>query len=70
MQEVMVARNLYNLFESLSPTTQHHFLQQLFQEQREQLADLAFALACQQTKEEADFLSPEEAQVFLENLPT
>jgi hypothetical protein len=68
MQEVLVANNLYHLFESLSLETQSHFLQRLFQERREQLADLAFAVACQQAKEEADFLSPEEAEEFLGSL--
>ncbi len=69
MQAVMVAKNLYGLFESLLPETQHHFLQQLCREKGEELADLAFAVACQQTHNEVDFLSPEEAERFMESLP-
>jgi len=72
MQAVIVAKNLYGLFESLSPETQHHFLQQRCQEKGEELADLAFLtflVACQPTHNEADFLSPEEAERFMESLP-
>jgi len=64
-----IAHSLYALYETLPTDTQLAFLQELLQKQREKLDDVAFHLACQQTRDENEFLSDEEAQAFIENLP-
>ena len=63
------AHSLYALYETLPIDTQQAFLQELLQNQQERLEDLAFCLACQQAKEENDFLSDGESRAFLEKLP-
>jgi hypothetical protein len=68
-QDLIIAQNLYNLFESLPQETQHLFLQRLFQEKPTELAEFTFYLDCQEAKTEADFLSDEEAKIFIEHLP-
>ncbi len=56
------------LYETLPTDTQQAILQELLQKQQEKLEDVAFCIACQQAKDENDFLSDEESQAFIENL--
>jgi hypothetical protein len=62
------AHSLYLLYETLSAETQEQFLLEIFQHQADKLESLVLYLACKETKEENDFLTEEEAQVFIKTL--
>ena len=64
------AHSLYVLYETLPTDTQQAFLQELLQKQQERLENAAIFLACQQAKEENDFLSDEDSQAFLDSSST
>lgn len=68
-QNVIVAKNLYTLFESLPQEIQQLFLKRLFQEKGDELSEFIFYLICREAKEKGDFLSEEEARFFIEGLP-
>ena len=68
-QDAIVAKNLYTLFESLPQEIQQLFLKKLFPEKGTELSEFIFYLACREVKENADFLSEEEAKIFIEGLP-
>jgi len=68
-EKVNIAYNLYSFYESLPDDIQQTFLQQLFRKQREKLENPAFYFACQQAKDENQFLSDSECQQFIESLP-
>lgn len=68
-ETVNPGHSLYVLYETLSSEMQQAFLQELLQKQQDKLDDLAFYLACQQTREENDFLDDEEAHAFMSKLP-
>ena len=63
------AHHLYALYETLPLDTRQAFLKELFQKQREQLEDLSLYLACQQAREENAFLTKDEADAFINDLP-
>lgn len=63
------AHHLYALYETLPVDTQQAFLKELLQKQQEQVDNLMFYLACQQAKDENEFLSDAQAQAFIDNLP-
>ena len=68
-EHLKTAHSLYALYETLPNDIQQAFLQELLQHQQEKLEDLAFYLACQQAKDEDDFLSEAESQTFINSLP-
>jgi len=68
-EKLTIAHSLYVLYETLSDDIQQAFLQKLFQKQRDKLENLAFYLACRQTKDENEFLSDTDSQDFIESLP-
>ncbi len=68
-EKLTIAHSLYVLYETLSDDIQQAFLQKLFQKQRDKLENLAFYLACRQTKDENEFLSDTDSQAFIESLP-
>ena len=63
------AHHLYALYETLPIDIRLAFLKELFQKQREQLEDLSLYLACQQAREENEFLTKDEADAFINTLP-
>jgi hypothetical protein len=63
------AHSLYVLYETLPDDIQQAFLKELLEKQRERLENLAFYLACQQAKDENEFLSDEDSQAFIASLP-
>jgi hypothetical protein len=68
-QNSNTAHSLYALFETLPDETQHQFLQELFQKQAEKLETLALFLACQEAKDENEFLTEDETKAFIDSLP-
>lgn len=62
------AHSLYTLYETLPNEVQQAFLEKLLQKKHEQLEDLAFSMACKQAKDENEFLSEAEAQIFIQSL--
>lgn len=68
-EHMNAAHSLYVLYETLPDDVQQAFLQELLQKQQERLENLAFYLACQQAKDENEFLSDEDSQAFIANLP-
>jgi len=69
IEHTQTAHSLYVLYETLPSEIQQAFLHELLQKQQERLEDMAFYIACQQVKDENDFLSDEESQAFIQNLP-
>ena len=67
-QQANTAHSLYALYNTLPNEVQQAFLEELLHKKQEQLEDLAFALACKQTKAENEFISDEEAQAFIQSL--
>jgi hypothetical protein len=63
------AHSLYALYETLPNDIQQAFLQELMEKQQERLENLALYLACQQAKNENEFLSDEESRAFIAGLP-
>ncbi len=63
------AHHFYALYETLPLDAQQAFLKELIENQREQLETLALYLACQQAKDENNFLSEAEAEDFINSLP-
>lgn len=61
------AHSLYTLYETLLNEVQQAFLQELLQKRHQQLVDLDFYLACEETKEENEFLSEQEQQAFIDS---
>lgn len=68
-ESMTAAHSLYILYETLPGEIQQAFLRELLQKQQDKLEDLALYLACQQAKDENEFLSDEESQAFIANLP-
>ncbi len=68
-EPMTAAHSLYVLYETLPGDIQQAFLQELMQKQQEKLEEMAFYLACQQAKNENEFLSDEETQTFIASLP-
>jgi len=69
-EHMNTAHSLFVLCETLTTDTQQAFLQELLQKQQERLENAAIFLACQQTKEENDFLSDQDSQAFLDSSST
>ena len=67
-QQANTAHSLYALYDTLPTEVQQAFLEELLQKKHEQLEELAFALACKQTKDENEFISEAEAQAFIQSL--
>lgn len=63
------AHRLYALYETLPKTVQQDFLHELLAKQQEQVEQEALFLACQQAKEEGEFLTELETQDFINSLP-
>ncbi|MGE0087773.1 MAG: hypothetical protein AB7S75_25460 [Desulfococcaceae bacterium] len=68
-EQLTIAHSLYAFYESLPDDIQQTFLQKLFQKQGDKLENLAFYFACQQAKDENEFLSDTECRDFIESLP-
>jgi hypothetical protein len=62
------AHSLYAFYETLPDTVKREFLSELVQKKRQELEDLSFYLDCKQAKDENEFLSDNEAQVFIQSL--
>ena len=69
VQNSNAAHSLYVLYETLSNEIQQQFLQELMQKQSDKLETLALYLACQEAKEENEFLSDDEVADFIKSLP-
>lgn len=68
-QNSNTAHSLYALYETLSNETQQQFLQELMQKQADKLESLALYSACQEAKDENEFLTEAEATDFINSLP-
>ena len=68
LQNLNAAHSLYVLFETLPDATQQLFIQELLEKQAEKVENHLLYLACQQAREENDFLDDSEAQSFIDNL--
>ncbi|MEQ1637705.1 MAG: hypothetical protein ABL903_13550 [Methylococcales bacterium] len=68
-QSSNTAHSLYALYETLSNETQQQFLQELMQKQADKLESLALYSACQEAKDENEFLTEAEATDFINSLP-
>ncbi|MDD5578863.1 MAG: hypothetical protein PHY16_06220 [Methylobacter sp.] len=68
-QNSNTAHSLYALYETLPNEVQQVFLQELLQKQADKLETLALYLACQEAKDENEFLTEDETKAFIENLP-
>ena len=64
-EPMTTAHSLFVLYETLPEETQEAFLRELMQRQQDKLESLALGLACQQAKDENEFLSEDEAEAFL-----
>ncbi len=64
-----IGHSLYVLFETLPESDKKAFLHELMEQQQETVENEALYLACQQAKEENDFLTEQEAQDFVDHLP-
>jgi len=62
-----IAHSLYALYETLSNDIQQQFLQELLQKQAEKLEMLALYMACNEAKDENDFLTESETLNFINN---
>lgn len=68
-QNSNTAHSLYVLYETLSNETQQQFLQELIQKQADKLETLVLYIACQEAKDENEFLTEDEATDFINSLP-
>lgn len=68
-QNSNTAHSLYALYETLPNEVQQVFLQELLQKQADKLETLALYLACQEAKDENEFLTEDETNAFIDNLP-
>lgn len=68
-QNSNTAHSLYALFETLPDEAQHQFLQELLQKQADKLETLTLFLACQEAKDENEFLTEDETKAFIDSLP-
>jgi hypothetical protein len=68
-QNSNAAHSLYVLYETLPNDIQQQFLQELMQKQADKLETLALYLACQEAKDENEFLTEEETVDFINSLP-
>ena len=62
------AQRLYALYETLPQSVQQDFLHELLEKQQEQVEQEALYLACQQAKEESEFLTEQETHDFINRL--
>nr|WP_087146287.1 hypothetical protein [Crenothrix polyspora] len=62
------AHSLYMLYETLPDDLQQAFLQELIQKKHQELVDLSFYLDCKQTKDENEYLTEQEHQMFINSL--
>ena len=63
------AHSLFVLYETLPCEVQQAFLEELLEKRQDQIENLALYLACQQAKEENEFLSDDEVADFIKSLP-
>jgi len=68
-QNSNTAHSLYALYETLPNETQQQFLQELLQKQSDKFETLALYLACQEAKDENEFLTEYETKIFIDSLP-
>ncbi len=68
-QNSNAAHSLYVLYETLPLETQQQFLQELMQKQTDKLETLALYMACQEAKDENEFLTEDKTTDFINSLP-
>ncbi len=67
-QSLQLSHHFYNLFQALPDDAKQGFLAALITHNRQEIEDLLFYQDCKAAKEEG-FLSDQEAQEFVANLP-
>jgi hypothetical protein len=67
-QSLQLSHHFYNLFQALPDEAKQGFLTTLITHNRQEIEDLLFYQDCKAAKEEG-FLSDQEAQEFVANLP-
>jgi hypothetical protein len=68
-QHEATAHSLYVLYQALPEESKQLFLKELLVEQADTVEASAIYLACQQAKQENDFLTEDEAKDFIDRLP-